>query len=435
VATVRKAYGGLLSNRITALVDDGEFAYVGTDKGLSVIDTYTYTVQNIETDLPINRLLRVSGGDELWAATDNGVFKFDVSNPAIVQVDDRYTTADGLYADRVVDMVELNGYLWLAYAQDFSASAPVVDKLTKFNISAKTGVDYATRNYGTVNQTVQLFTYGSLLYAVDNYCVMEINPADGAIIDTWFMRQGAPNSQVVAVATQNGADLWLAYTDLLNETNPFITRFDASTFMETDTFQLATEGSVYGVTTGALTWGDGSTLWGADHMWGGVKTTVLPSVNDMFAQYIPQFISVESMYLAGEDYGAFDSDWGACLWLGLYLSPGVWGMAYVITPEQWTPALTAVEYEDVPEASPGIIRAEAGSRLLATNDGLLVWEGTDFALFVKDLEGIEDEQDVDDPQQEDPTGGPDEEPGVEVDVYPLPPLAWASEADVRELGE
>jgi hypothetical protein len=432
VATVRKAYDGLLSNKITAVVDDGLYGYVGTDKGLNVINLTTYEIYSLETDTPINKLVRSIDGTALWAATDYGVLEFDTSVPMEAFISNRWTTAENLYANRVVDMVELDTELWLAYAQDFSASAPVTDKITKYNHTAETGVDYPTQNYGAVNQTTQLFTYDSKIFALDNYCLMEINPVGGSIVNVWYLRSGAPVPQVAAVATQNGAELWLAYTDVLAESDPFITRFNLATFTETATFQVTTSTSTYETTTGALTWGDTVSKWGDDYSWGGTKTSGLPTVNDMFAQYIPQFISLETGYLAGENFGEFDADWGACLWLGVHLNSGEWGLIYVLTPEQWTPALSAVDAGDVPEVEPGIVRAVSGSRLLATNNGLLVWEGADFALFVDTLTVLGDEQDTGDRQQDIVVGGPDSEPGVYAEIIGMPPLSCASERRVRE---
>jgi len=152
----------------------------------------------------------------------------------------------------------------------------------------------------------------------------------------------------------------------------------------------------------------------------------------MFAQYIPQFISFETGYLAGENFGDFDADWGACLWLGVYLNTGNWGLIYILTPEQWTPALADVTYTDVPTTVPGLVRGAAGSRLLATNNGLLVSEGEDFALFVDEITVVTDTADEGGPLQNIVTAVVQDEPDWVAELIGMPPLNCASERRVRE---
>jgi hypothetical protein len=147
-------------------------------------------------------------------------------------------------------------------------------------------------------------------------------------------------------------------------------------------------------------------------------------------------MSYETSVLGGDDFideSYPDPDWGGgLLWVGMYLNAQDWGLIYYLTPSQYAFAMTQVSYGDIPEAKPGAVRDTAGGRLIATANGLLVWQDPDFALFVKDYWGTVDEQDEDNPQQEDPTGGPDDEPVVVSDIIGMPPLAWASERNVRE---
>ncbi|MCL5774126.1 MAG: hypothetical protein M1536_07090 [Firmicutes bacterium] len=61
--------GGLLSSRITALFQDGDSLYAGTDRGLNIIDVFERKVETLpdEKNYPREKIQRIYGGDRyIW---------------------------------------------------------------------------------------------------------------------------------------------------------------------------------------------------------------------------------------------------------------------------------------------------------------------------------------------------------------------------------
>ncbi len=92
----KKDYPVLVSDRGLTLFSHKEFLYVGTEKGISVLDVkkneFVDSLNSKEEILTLNMIYSELDPDALWGATSNGIFRYNMNNGFIRE----YTQAEGI---------------------------------------------------------------------------------------------------------------------------------------------------------------------------------------------------------------------------------------------------------------------------------------------------------------------------------------------------
>lgn len=134
-----------------------EWTDYGTVQGLGTVQTKTSSIREVDRNRINNERLVSTTSEDLWAATDAGVSRFDPDTGTWIN----YTTIQGLGSNTINGLLEsAGGDLWAATSGGASRFDPVSDNWTSYGLSAGLGSDMVNSLMETVSGDIWAATDG-----------------------------------------------------------------------------------------------------------------------------------------------------------------------------------------------------------------------------------------------------------------------------------